>query len=368
MKTSRYAILAPDYSIVAVSERIVELHSSQSLQPVETGSLVIATIDKLAPGLDFIFVSWKNRSNPKELYRGICSVAPRKGATDNDFTVGQRLLLQVTQPSTFGKLRVLSNQICFITSRMVAWPGHNSNYLAPSRIVKGAPQARGFTRVIPRPSITQTGPTRLSRHQYQIETDWEITTLDFVQVKTNSSNETKNIKMSTPVWTSWFSRPMAPSIVVQDHITRETVAESMIRDHPNVPRNFDVGNQHAWATWYSLHSAALRQPKIPLSCGGTLIIESTQSGWCIDVNSGTSLELGSKGRANQEAMYALIHQASIRSMHGSIMIDFIQDPTFTCLERILHTFCYLIQHDPYHTRIVYISRDGFMRILRNRVR
>lgn len=368
MNKSGYAILAQDYSIVALSERIVELHSSQSLQRVETGNLVIATIDKLAPGLDFIFVSWNNVSNPKEIYRGICSVAPRKGATESNFTVGQRLLLQVTQPATFGKLSVLSNQICLITSRMVAWPGHNSNYVATSTIVKGTPKPRGFMRVIARPCITQTGPTRWSRHQYKIETDWEITTLEFVQIKTNFSKKTKNIQMSNPVWTSWFCRPLAPSIVVKDYITRETIARSMIRNHPKVPRNFDVGNQHAWATWYSLHSAAVSQPKIPLSCGGTLIIESTQSGWCIDVNSGTSLELGSKGRANQEAMYGLIHQASIRSMHGSIMIDLIQEPTLTCLERILHTFCYLIQHDPYHTRIVYISRDGFMRILRNRVR
>jgi hypothetical protein len=50
------------------------------------------------------------------------------------------------------------------------------------------------------------------------------------------------------------------------------------------------------------------------------------------------------------------------------MVDLIQETIRASLEKIIHTCCYLIQHDPYHTRVVYVSHDGFMRIMRNRIR
>lgn len=370
MNKSVHAILEQNYSIVASAKRIVDFQSNQSLHPVETGKIVIATIEKLAPGLDFVFVTWKTICNSKHLNRGICSAAPWKGAAESSLRVGEKLILQINQPARFGKISVLSSQICLITSHMVVWPGKPSkcfvSYLTETpTILRGSPKLRGFTHGIPRVHTTATGPMRWSRQQYRIEADWEKSSLEFVQINTQSSGEKAHRNTS---WISWFCRPVCPSIIVKDRMMREYVARCLMTNHPNVPRDFDLGNEHGWATWYNLHSAALTQPKVPLPCGGSLILEATQSGWCIDVNSGTSLETGSKGRANQEAIYALLHQASIRSIYGSLIVDLIPEQNLACLEKLLHTCCYLIQHDPYHTRIVYVSHDGFMRIMRNRIR
>lgn len=369
---STYAILEQDYSIVAISPRIVQFKSHQSLQLVETGTIVIATIEKLAPGLDFVFVSWKEKHTPTRFYRGVYSVAPSKGGTESSLKVGQRILLQVIQPATFGKQSILCDQICLVTNRIVAWPGHQYKSLESSlpelpTVKRGSPKLRGFTRAIARTSSSATGPARWSREQYKMETDWEKTSLEFAKIKISLSAPPLHRNLSQPVWASWFSRPVSPSVIVEDSRRREYVARWMIAHYPNVARNFDIGNHQAWANWYSLHSAALTQPKIPLPCGGTLIIESTQSGWCIDVNSGTSLDIGSKERANQEAIYGFIHQASVRSMHGSLMLDLIQETKLDWMESILQTFCYLIQHDPYHTRVVSVSHDGFLRVIRNRI-
>lgn len=369
---SAHAILDPKYWMVAVSPRIVEFKPNQSLE-VESGTIVIATIEKLAPGLDFLFVSWKTELNPKNLNHGICSVAPRKGATETNFKVGERLLLQITQPARFGKVSVLSTKICFMAKGLVAWPGTHVKYLigsnqAPPTIVRGAPKLRGFTRVTARPATSATGPIRWSRQQYTMETNWERISLEFVQIKNNSWSQNLQKQIVESGWISLFSRPICPSMIVKHPKIREYVARRLITTHPKVPRNFDIGHEHAWTSWYSLHSAAVTQPKVPLPSGGTLIIEGTQSGWCIDVNSGTSLGRHSKGRADQEAVYSLIHQINLRSISGSIFVDFVEEPNVGWLEKILHTFSYLIQNDPYNTRILYMSYDGFLRMVRNRSR
>ncbi len=356
--------------MVAVSPRIVEFNPNQSLL-VETGSIVIATIEKLAPGLDFLFVSWKNRFNPKDVYHGICSVAPLRGATKINLQVGEQLILQVIQPARFGKVSVLSTQICLMTQNLVVWPANDIKYLRFSfaespTIVLGAPKLRGFTRGTTRAAMSSTGPIRWSRQQYKIERDWEQISLEFVHINSNACNQNLHRQIVGSACLSWFDRPVCPSIIVTNPSIREYVARWLVTNYPKVARNFDLADDHAWESWYSLHSAAVSQPQVPLPSGGTLIIEGTQSGWCIDVNSGTSLAKKSKERADQEAVYGLIHQTSLRSIHGSIMVDFIEQPNLGWLENILHTCCYLIQNDPYDNRILYISNDGFMRMVRNR--
>lgn len=372
MNKAAHAILDPKYSMVAVAPRIVEFNLNQSLL-VETGTIVIATIEKLAPGLDLLFVSWTNGLNPPNVYHGICSVAPRKGAAEINLKVGERLLLQVIQPARFGKLSVLSTDICLITSHLVIWPGIHVKYShisvsEPPTIVQGGPKLRGCIHGTTRPGVSATGPIRWSRQQYQMETEWERISFEFVQIKINVCNQNFQKKIVASECLSWFCRPVCPSIIVTNRTIREDVARLLISSHPKVPRNFDIADDHAWESWYGLHSAAVNQPQIRLPSGGTLILEGTQSGWCIDVNSGTSLAKESKGRANQEAVSGLIHQISLRSIHGSLMVDFIKEPNSGWLEQILHRCCYLIRNDPYHTRILYVSYDGFMRIVRNRYR
>nr|NP_050835.1 ribonuclease E [Nephroselmis olivacea]Q9TL10.1 RecName: Full=Ribonuclease E/G-like protein; Short=RNase E/G-like protein [Nephroselmis olivacea]AAD54806.1 ribonuclease E [Nephroselmis olivacea] len=370
--------------MLVVGNRIVDVSRHTSI-----GTIVIATVDKLAPGLGIAFVSWTHGQGKGGLpstkkHYGILPLRSWRGRGPLDFATtheltgenlilqhGDFVLVQIVQDGNHAKVHLVSGHIALTTSRLVVWPGLSSkDWIFSHQIgqkINNYLHVRKLVSYMRRDQILCTGPQRWMKEQYALEHQWENFVLEFIEQPTGISYLTSMTeKFVSPVCAEWFQHPLSVWIIGCNLQIRESMTKWMITHVPHKSRHIEITTLDAWKNWYNLHRAAIVQPQIPLRSGGTMIIEFTEIGWSFDINSGIGLEIGSKTCANEEAIYAIAQQILLRSMHGFILIDFIGDIDLEKLRVNLIQFTSLLEQDSYHIRIISISADGLVCVIRHR--
>ncbi len=116
---------------------------------------------------------------------------------------------------------------------------------------------------------------------------------------------------------------------------------------------------------------AMLQPRVPLSSGGWITIETTEALTAIDVNSGSftassGLEETSF-RINQDAAAEIGRQLRLRKIGGLIVIDFIHLSDPQHVAGVLQTLAMSLGRDRVPTQISPMSEFGLVEMTRKRV-
>jgi len=117
---------------------------------------------------------------------------------------------------------------------------------------------------------------------------------------------------------------------------------------------------------------SLLQPRVPLSSGGWITIETTEALTAIDVNSGSftassGLEETSF-RINQDAAAEIGRQLRLRAIGGLVVIDFIHQSSPENIARVMQTLAMGLGRDRVPTQIAPMSEFGLVEMTRKRVR
>lgn len=107
----------------------------------------------------------------------------------------------------------------------------------------------------------------------------------------------------------------------------------------------------------------LRDPRVHLDCGATLIIEPTTALTFIDVNQGSA---GSIAAANQEAAKVLARQCRLRNMSGAILVDFINMTQREDRARLLDLLSEIFADDMAQAQVHGFTRLGIVELTRKR--
>ncbi len=116
----------------------------------------------------------------------------------------------------------------------------------------------------------------------------------------------------------------------------------------------------------------LRQIKLQLPSGGTIIIQEAESLCAIDVNTGRFT--GSKSQeetvtaTNIEAAAEVAHQLRLRNIGGIIVIDFIDMKKASNRQKVLEALQRAVKRDRAKIRILPITRLGLVEMTRERKR
>ncbi|MBI3547756.1 MAG: Rne/Rng family ribonuclease [Elusimicrobia bacterium] len=116
----------------------------------------------------------------------------------------------------------------------------------------------------------------------------------------------------------------------------------------------------------------LRQIKVPLPSGGTIVVQEAESLCAIDVNTGRFT--GSKSQeetvtmTNIEAAYEIAHQLRLRNIGGIIVIDFIDMKKASNRNRVMEALADAVSRDRAKIRILPITRLGLIEMTRERKR
>jgi len=116
----------------------------------------------------------------------------------------------------------------------------------------------------------------------------------------------------------------------------------------------------------------LRQTKVNLPSGGTIVIQEAESLCAIDVNTGRFT--GSKSQEetvtmnNIEAAYEVAHQLRLRNIGGIVVIDFIDMKRASNRNRVMEALADAVRRDRAKIRILPITRLGLIEMTRERKR
>jgi ribonuclease E len=112
--------------------------------------------------------------------------------------------------------------------------------------------------------------------------------------------------------------------------------------------------------------------KVPLKSGGSIVIDSTEALFAIDVNSGRSIrEKGIETTAfktNLEAAKEIIRQLRLRDIGGLVVIDFIDMKEQKHQRELMRVVREEAKKDSAKTSFSYISKFGLMELSRQRLR
>ena len=112
--------------------------------------------------------------------------------------------------------------------------------------------------------------------------------------------------------------------------------------------------------------------KVPLRCGGSLVIEQTEAMITVDVNTGANV--GSKSledtvfRTNLEAAQSIPRHLRLRNLGGIVIIDFIDMLDEEHRRQVLRTLERACEGDSARTRIEGFSAFGLVQMSRKRTR
>ena len=116
----------------------------------------------------------------------------------------------------------------------------------------------------------------------------------------------------------------------------------------------------------------LRETKVTLANGGSIIIQEAESLCAIDVNTGRFT--GSKSQeetvtqTNVEAAVEIAHQLRLRNIGGIVVVDFIDMRKASNRNKVMEAFAAAVKRDRAKIRILPITRLGLIEMTRERKR
>ncbi len=107
----------------------------------------------------------------------------------------------------------------------------------------------------------------------------------------------------------------------------------------------------------------LLDTRVPLSGGGSLVIERTEAMTVVDVNAG---ERGNPLDVNLEAAAEIARQLRLRNVGGIVVVDFVNMRNRGDAERLLNALSRAVEHDPAQTQVYGLSKLGLVEMTRAR--
>ncbi|KAA0682391.1 ribonuclease E/G [Roseomonas genomospecies 6] len=103
--------------------------------------------------------------------------------------------------------------------------------------------------------------------------------------------------------------------------------------------------------------------RVPLSGGGSLVIERTEAMTVVDVNAG---ERGNPLDVNLEAAAEIARQLRLRNAGGIVVVDFVNMRNRGDSERLLNALSRAVEDDPAQTQVYGLSKLGLVEMTRAR--
>jgi len=109
--------------------------------------------------------------------------------------------------------------------------------------------------------------------------------------------------------------------------------------------------------------AALLDRRVPLSQGGSLVIEPTEALTVVDVNGG---ERGNALSTNLEACGEIARQLRLRNVGGIVVVDFLNLARADEREQLIQRLSHAVSDDPAGTHVYGMSKLGLVELTRAR--
>ncbi|HET9149786.1 MAG TPA: Rne/Rng family ribonuclease [Alphaproteobacteria bacterium] len=356
--------------------KAVELHRFLHGRTALAGHVYLGRIARVVPGMGAAFVEI---GAPKAGFLPL----PRDPAARAGLHEGARVLVQITREPERGKGAQLSIEFRLPGRLLVYAPKGNCVHVArrigtdDAEVQRLAALVSSFARAdegwIVRTAAAGAFRSELEKEAEALRAEWrsaELTGRDAVPPALVYGAPSPIARVLRDKYGTHVNR-----IVIDDR-SAFAVAEDFLGTHaPEAGAHLSLYRERIplfEAEGVEEEFESLLQRRVPLPCGGTLMIEHTEALWAIDVNTarniaGSSVE-ASILATNLEAAAEVARQIRLRDLAGLIVVDFVHMDDALMRDRVRDALKSALADDPSPVRMAGFSDLGLVELSRRRTR
>lgn len=367
--------------------KLIEFHIESAASEITQGNIYKATITRVEPSLQAVFVDYGANRNGflqiQEIHHDYFLEAG--GSRDIQHLVkrGQELLVQVVKDPIMNKGAMLTTFLSLAGRYMVLMPGSETRGV--SRKIEDEEERRrlkellaslklpeGFG-VIVRTVGEACTKTLLQKDLVYLTRLWKNIKGNVMRVQAPSLMYKESHLVVRSI-RDYFT-PDVNEILVDDPTVYNEVREFMKAIAPKQTQCVKLfkGAKPIF-TKYQLEDqiASIYDSRVPLKSGGSIVIAQTEALVAIDVNSGKSTHSRSIEetalQTNLEAAEEIALQLRLRDLGGLIVLDFIDMREAKNRQEVERALKNHLKADKARTKVGRISQFGLMEMTRQRIR
>ncbi|MCX5787005.1 MAG: Rne/Rng family ribonuclease [Elusimicrobia bacterium] len=370
---------------VAILEdnRLVELLWERKSAQNIVGNIYKGVVENVLPGISSAFV---NIGFEKNAYLYISDVlGDTHQPIDQILKKGQQIVVQVAKEAIGTKGMKVTMDVSVPGRYLVFTP--YQNYVGISKHILDANERKRLSTIVDRlvkdvlggrGVVVRTEAEGATEAELEREVQYLIATWQQVEKKYESSPPPallhKDLDLTMQVARDLLGEQVYVYLL-DDRESYQNVLEFIGRISPELKervRLYEAKTPIFTAFNLEHDIEKLRQIKVTLPSGGTIVVQEAESLCAIDVNTGRFT--GSKSQEetvtmnNIEAAYEIAHQLRLRNIGGIVVIDFIDMKKASNRARVMEALADAVRRDRAKIRILPITRLGLIEMTRERKR
>ncbi len=326
--------------------KLAEFFTEQEGKKGLIGDVYKGKVVNVLAGMNAVFVSCGLEKNcylsTEETYTDYTKYDGTRVQTNEQplhLQVGDEILVQITKPARGNKGAKVTTHLSFVGKRLIYLP--TTDFLGISRKITDPAQREELLKIADKMRKKRTCNGFIVRTQATLATQKQLKReAEYLQkLYEDMLKKAENATVGDILYQDedLISRTMRDSLgdeIVAIHVGDETLYEKLlarIRLRGDLPERKLVkhtGNRSMFSQQgLNEYISAVTTPKVPLPCGGYLVVEHTEALTSIDVNTGSftgnnSLE-ETVFAVNLEAVDEVARQVRLRNIGGIVVVDFI---------------------------------------------
>jgi ribonuclease E len=373
---------------IVKNNRLEEFYIESAAREITQGNIYKATITRIEPSLQAVFVDYgAERNGFLQKYEIHSDYFKDIDAGDRDIKKlvkrGQELLVQVTKEPLMNKGAMLTTYISLAGRYLVLMPGSDKKGI--SRKIADEEKRQGLKDLVDKLKLpddfgvivrtvgehcTKTLLVRDLRYLLRL---WKTIKGSVMKEKAPALLYKERHLVLRSI-RDYFT-PDVSEILIDDAAVYQEVKDFLkiiSRKHTKIVKHYRGAKPVFTKFQLEDQIASIYENRVHLKSGGTIVIEPTEALVSIDVNSGKSTHEKSVEQTafltNIEAAEEIARQLRLRDLGGLIVIDFIdmKDPKHRSeVERKLRSH---VKEDKARRTVAKISRFGLLEMSRQRIR
>ena len=363
--------------------RLAELFWERKSEESIVGNIYKGTVENVLPGISSAFV---NIGYEKNAYLYISDVIGERNAPiDARLKRGRHIMVQVAKEAIGTKGMKVSMDIALPGKYLILTPF--SDFVGVSRSIEDPAQRErlgvmaqslaskdlGGRGLIIRTEAEGAAPEELERELQYLLSLWKT-----IEEKFESNQAPALLYKDLDLAVQIARDVLSDDILVymlDDRASHQNVLDFLDRTSPELKsrvRLYEGKTPIFKAYRIEEEIEKLRQIKVELESGGSIIIQEAESLCAIDVNTGRFT--GSRSQeetvtlTNVEAAQEIAHQLRLRNIGGIIVVDFIDMKKAANRNKVMEAFAQALKNDRAKVRILPITRLGLIELTRERKR
>ncbi|MDE2492241.1 MAG: Rne/Rng family ribonuclease [Elusimicrobia bacterium] len=370
---------------VAILEdgRLAELHWERRGAQNIVGNIYKGTVENVLPGISSAFV---NIGFEKNAYLYISDVLGEKGAAiDATLKKGQTIMVQVAKEAISTKGPKVTMDVTLPGRYLVLTPFQD--YVGISKHIAEPEERRRLEAVVERLAgsslggkglVVRTEAEGASEEELEREAKYLLEAWQKIQKKFDETPPPtllhQDLSLALQVARDLMSDQVYVYMVDDKAVHAELVAfvEGFAPELKERVRLYDAKTPIFKAFRIEPEISRIRETKVPLPNGGSIVIQEAESLCAVDVNTGRFT--GSKSQeetvtqTNIEAAQMVAQQLRLRNIGGIIVVDFIDMRKASNRQKVMEAFASACRADRAKIRILPITRLGLIELTRERKR